>query len=312
MLRRLFTVASVLSLVMCASAVWLLARNGRVAGERHEIFSAYLKSRHARYTLYGDPDSLAFCAPPPAKPRWPWNQPIPPDEADQRSPATLLELMRNADVTWELWQDYGDERLKLPPNPSDKAPGHSRLHSTDEGLLIPMLLEALEDPQRVAIAHVYLTKLPASGETLPDVEDMTLPQKPAGQFTFAYYGMKVNCSSLGEPMFAISPGGPVNIYNPTCQVDPSQSPALCAQWHARLDRRLVAIPYRRAAIATALLPMIWLATRLRRGALMRHRRRGNRCPSCGYDLRAAKDRCPECGTLIHRNPVPAEKTRISN
>jgi hypothetical protein len=62
----------------------------------------------------------------------------------------------------------------------------------------------------------------------------------------------------------------------------------CSPWALRLR---CAVP----AVALSLLPMMSGARRLC------HRRKSEStdiCRSCGYDLRASKERCPECGTVI--------------
>ncbi len=47
-----------------------------------------------------------------------------------------------------------------------------------------------------------------------------------------------------------------------------------------------------SAIALAPLPLMSLSRRLR----AKRNPASDRCPKCGYDLRATPDRCPECGT----------------
>ena len=54
-------------------------------------------------------------------------------------------------------------------------------------------------------------------------------------------------------------------------------------------RAFIVVPYWVPSALLAVLPLLWW--RFRR----RSRTAAGHCASCGYDLRASKDRCPECG-----------------
>jgi hypothetical protein len=56
----------------------------------------------------------------------------------------------------------------------------------------------------------------------------------------------------------------------------------------------IAVPHWLPMLLAAAPPLWWLGARLRR----RVRARSGLCQTCGYDLRASRDRCPECGAPI--------------
>jgi hypothetical protein len=58
-------------------------------------------------------------------------------------------------------------------------------------------------------------------------------------------------------------------------------------------QRWFTVPYWFMFIVTGALPVVRLRATMRRSS----RRKGGRCETCGYDLRATPDRCPECGRL---------------
>jgi len=62
--------------------------------------------------------------------------------------------------------------------------------------------------------------------------------------------------------------------------------------NAMLGARIVIVPFWFLNLLFCLLPALWIIRRLRRKPI-----EPNRCPTCGYDLRATPDRCPECGAV---------------
>jgi hypothetical protein len=61
-------------------------------------------------------------------------------------------------------------------------------------------------------------------------------------------------------------------------------------WALRLPLWLFMLP--------AAVPVAWLVDRWRSRRSRMWMLASGRCPACGYDLRASKDRCPECGRPI--------------
>ena len=61
------------------------------------------------------------------------------------------------------------------------------------------------------------------------------------------------------------------------------------------------VPFPILLCAAAVLPFVWMGTRVRQGLAKRRSDLAGRCRHCGYDLRASPDRCPECGaTTTHQ------------
>lgn len=67
----------------------------------------------------------------------------------------------------------------------------------------------------------------------------------------------------------------------------------------------LAAPHWAFAGVTCILPTIWVTKRIRK------QRKGQegKCKSCGYDLRASRERCSECGTAIPEDVGESPSTK---
>jgi hypothetical protein len=302
-MRKLFTLAAAVSAALCVAIVWLSVEVRRVGGVRPEIVSLYAKSRHARYTLQSEPRGLVVYGPP-----------VPTRSASlpgPRSAAALAAQLRNGQLHWEVWLfvDLGSFRVKDDPFP-EWAPLYSDLQSAPREELIPHLLEAMEDPDRIVAARYLLVRRAEVGWVAPGDTDPYPTWPPAGSFAHQYGGLRVVLSQLEASRERYIPADVIQKLSCRVEIDPAQFPAVRAHWHRLLDEPVAVVSYPAAIAGASLLPGIWCGTWCWRLVQRRRSRRGNCCVKCGYDLRATPDCCPECGDVpaARRDPLP-QRTR---
>ena len=263
MLRRLFTFASAASLVLCAATVVLWVRSAlgtdRVAA----------RVGQARFTLRSVPGHLVLLGPPAAVAASGLPEPTFRRSVERlRNDEILVGFDPGSGSTWGC--STGSNALTLWSRDPRVPP-----------LITPMLLSALEDPDRFVAAHsllcwYYWRKL------TPTAGAYKLPYLDAGQRETSHYGMRVRFSRAAG-----------------IDIPSDQIAALVDQWHSVLDRRVLAAPYSVLVPVLAASPAVWLGRRWRGRRRTKLRLR----PACGYDLRATPGRCPECGAVL-ADPAP--------
>jgi hypothetical protein len=166
------------------------------------------------------------------------------------------------------------------------------------------LLDALEDPRKIASAHLLLQKAYAmsAGQFDPpapirlEQHGLVNPQGylPPHSITLISDGLRMElwpdgAEVRGSTLTSINGG------SPTFCLDPASFASVRERWHQRLDVQVVSLPIWPLMVVAALPPIItgfrYMLSKLRR-------RRGS-CPTCGYNLTGnTSGTCPECGTPI--------------
>jgi hypothetical protein len=260
-----------LSLLTCVGTAWLWCRTGR--GEPDWVS---FRPAKVRYSLCFRDGGIDLLAPPRAG-------------AGADSVRKWLERSRDRELRWQVDRSVRGrvviEGVILWPSPDhfwdDPGPYFHSFAPTD--VAVP-LLEALEDPATVALAHWGLTQKfdPQYGLQSDGDGAVGLWHRRG---TAVYNGMRVEFpdGARQRPMYEAG------------RIDPAQGPAISEQWHRRLDVIVGSVPYAGIAIATAVPPLLWAGARVGRARLRSRRERLGLCLACGYDLRHSSMRCPECG-----------------
>jgi hypothetical protein len=309
MLRRLFTVLSALSLLLCVATAVLWARAGLGKTARVGVLTG-----GGRFALRFDRDRLRLIGPPPAMP------------AEQEARAwELAGMLRNSHLGWTVhgWNVDGRPvpRLVVDGFLTDSTHGGHHYISPTEAHYYPdpnrkpipvaslrrPLLAAMEDPERWMTAHYFLWR---EGPGRGVIVGARL-QEEAGVHVFDMGGLRVEFPQLGLDVphrsfpkvkpenpdwtWVCSQGKP-----PLARIDASQHAAIRDMWHDRLGVVGLSVPYWPLILAGLVPPALWTRRRIQR----QRWRRAGLCFRCGYDLRATPGRCPECG-MVRTEGEPA-------
>jgi hypothetical protein len=203
--------------------------------------------------------------------------------------------LRNERLIWSLYVQFRGSgfRIERPDEPGARFAGNEEddLVAMKSGAAVAPLLDALDDPDRFIAAHHCLsryTKVMVISD-LRQSDDIVL---------FRYNGLPVELRPLESSMYAHNPrqsGKWLKLQGDRAvKIDITQLPQIRRYWHDRFDEPLLAVPIWILTASLSVYPLFWIWRRFR---AIRALRRGL-CSSCGYDLRAAKERCPECGQAI--------------
>ena len=327
MRRRLLTLCSALSLLLCVAVCVLWVRSyGRadrvsrvVNRDRHTV-----RSDGGRLTLFSPPRSPPGPRPSPAPVEAPaphgdgtadgasgpgpvgagiHSAPPSPEPAD--GPAARVT---NRQLEWQVERVVSGPRagatgLLFSPIPTEEptwdlwSPG-DRYTAAE---VAPPLLRALEDPDQFAAAHILLTRW------FDPPNDGVLAAAGGGVLTHTLDGLRVELR-LGE-LLRPEEVGDICYFGEDAEVerayhrcsaafDVAQLPGIRDRWHRRLDVAVGSVPWWAVFAATGALPAAWSAAAVRRRLRRRALQRRGLCHTCGYDLRATPGRCPECGTAV--------------
>jgi hypothetical protein len=282
--RRLVTLAAAASLVLCIATVALWVRSYRSES------SVSCRINGDRYTLRIENGRITFNTPPRA--------PAPAAAAASGAGASPLALVRelsNSRVDWYVHREPGGFLKRGPGRTVLVAAGGAgtmRALGTNPAYgstkfsmaeLAGPLLRALELPDAFAAGHVVLA------DHLKTDDDVTVQDLSDDKCLATVDGLRVTLRATRRYIGNHRPN--TVMFRAEAQIPSEQLPAIRDQWHRRLDVQRWSMSAAWVVLVTAGMPALLAVEQVRR----HRRRRANRCPDCGYDLRATPDRCPECG-----------------
>jgi hypothetical protein len=280
MIRRLFTIASGLSLLLCVATVVLWVRSD-IGYADHVSWTSHadrvtLRSEMGRVALFSLPTAIPVAGGP------------------QGTHSLATPVLRSK-IDWYI-RCY-EEGGSLFHSGTDFADGAYIEPAFPLVRLDRSLLHGLESRDSFVAAHLALCTLMGTDRIAVDHQPITLH----GQYLATVDGLRV----VLHPKMRFRPKSMAVMYESSAEIDPAQIPTIRDQWHQRLDTSQWTIPYEYLATVTIAIPLFYSLMVLSRRHKAWARRLANHCSHCGYDLRASQDRCPECGTAIPSNAEAA-------